>query len=168
MPRPGLTLPALVASAAALTLAACGGDEESATAAPLPAAAPVTATTTAAARPRGITVTTRRSRFGRVLFSGSGRVFYLFTKEQSSRARCYGACAKAWPPVLTKGEPRARGAARQSLIGTTTRRDGSRQVTYAGRPMYYYVGDGTGQILCHNVIEFGGTWLVVKPNGQAA
>lgn len=122
----------------------------------------------AAGAPRGITVTTRRTRFGRVLFSGSGRVFYLFTKERSSRARCYGACAKAWPPVLTKGAPRARGAARQSLIGTTRRRDGSRQVTYAGHPMYYYVGDGPGQILCHNVFEFGGTWLVVKPSGRAA
>jgi len=56
---------------------------------------------------------------------------------------------------------------RQSLIGTTRRRDGRRQITYNGRPLYYYVGDKRpGQILCQNVNEFGGTWLVVQANGQ--
>ena len=39
----------------------------------------------------------------------------------------------------------------------TRRRDGRRQVTYAGRSLYYYVGDlSPGQILCQNVDEFGG------------
>jgi predicted lipoprotein with Yx(FWY)xxD motif len=57
--------------------------------------------------------------------------------------------------------------ARQSLVGTTRRRDGQRQITYNGRPLYYYVGDKSpGQILCQDVNEFGGTWLVVHPNGQ--
>jgi predicted lipoprotein with Yx(FWY)xxD motif len=55
-----------------------------------------------------------------------------------------------------------------SKLGTTTRRGGARQVTYAGHPLYYYVGDRKpGQILCQNVVEFGGTWLVVSPAGRA-
>jgi hypothetical protein len=40
------------------------------------------------------------------------------------------------------------------------------QITYAGHPVYYYSGDSPGRVLCQNVNEFGGTWLVVHPNGQ--
>jgi predicted lipoprotein with Yx(FWY)xxD motif len=109
-----------------------------------------------------------RSNCGTVLFSGDRRVVYLFDKESTRRPECYGACARAWPPVLTDRVPRASGAARQPLLGTTARTDGSRQVTYAGHPLYYYVHDGPGQVLCHNVVEYGGRWLVVTPVGSAA
>jgi predicted lipoprotein with Yx(FWY)xxD motif len=61
---------------------------------------------------------------------------------------------------------RARAGARRSLLGTLRRVDGTRQVTYAGRPLYYYAGDRKpGQILCQNVFEFGGLWLVVRASG---
>ena len=52
-----------------------------------------------------------------------------------------------------------------SRLGTVRRRDGRRQVTYAGHPLYYYVSDSPGRILCQSVNEFGGFWLVVKPSG---
>jgi predicted lipoprotein with Yx(FWY)xxD motif len=40
-------------------------------------------------------------------------------------------------------------------------------VTYAGRPLYYYVGDKKpGQVLCQNVNEYGGLWLVMRPSGR--
>ena len=53
------------------------------------------------------------------------------------------------------------------LIGTTRRADGKLQVTYRGRPLYYYVGDRKPrEVRCQNVSEFGGVWLVVRPNGQ--
>jgi predicted lipoprotein with Yx(FWY)xxD motif len=68
--------------------------------------------------------------------------------------------------VLAKGEPRAGRGARGSLLGTTRRRDGKLQVTYRGRPLYYYVDDGPGRVLCHNVEEFGGLWLVVRADGN--
>jgi predicted lipoprotein with Yx(FWY)xxD motif len=56
---------------------------------------------------------------------------------------------------------------RQSLIGTTRRRDGRLQVTYNGRPLYFYVGDrAAGKVSCQNVAEFGGTWLVMSPDGR--
>jgi hypothetical protein len=64
-------------------------------------------------------------------------------------------------------KPSAGAGARAALIGTTRRRDGSLQVTYRGRPLYYYVGDGPGQILCQDVEEYGGHWYVVAPRGTA-
>ena len=113
-------------------------------------------------------ITVRRSRFGRVIFDGRGRVLYLFTRERTRRPRCYGACADAWPPFQVERKPRAGSGARRPLIGVTRRRDGSRQATYRGHPLYYYVGDRRpGQILCQDVFEFGGTWLVVSPDGRA-
>jgi predicted lipoprotein with Yx(FWY)xxD motif len=63
-------------------------------------------------------------------------------------------------------KPKAGAGARQSLLGTTRRNDGSLQVTYGGRPLYYYVGDGKGQILCQNVDEFGGLWLILRGSGR--
>ena len=53
-----------------------------------------------------------------------------------------------------------------AVVGTVRRRDGRRQITYNGRPLYYYVGDkSAGQVSCQNVDEFGGTWLVMRPSG---
>jgi predicted lipoprotein with Yx(FWY)xxD motif len=108
------------------------------------------------------------SDFGRVIADGKGEAFYLFDKESSKTPRCYGECAEVWPPVLTKGKPVAAAGAKQSLLGTTRRKNGKLQVTYAGHPLYYYVDDSPGTILCHDVEEFGGLWLVVKPNGGPA
>jgi predicted lipoprotein with Yx(FWY)xxD motif len=102
------------------------------------------------------------SRFGTILFDRRGFVLYGFTKDARNKSACYGACAKAWPPYLVKGAtPKGR------LLGTTRRADGTTQVTYAGRPLYYYIGDRSpGQILCQDITEFGGTWLVVRPSGS--
>jgi predicted lipoprotein with Yx(FWY)xxD motif len=115
----------------------------------------------------GVTITTANSQFGQVLFDGDERAIYFFDKDTSDRSECYGECAAAWPPVLTKGEPEAVGTAEAKLLGTINRNDGSTQVTYKGRPLYYYVDDPRGQILCHGVEEFGGVWLAVEPNGSA-
>jgi hypothetical protein len=70
--------------------------------------------------------------------------------------------------VLTKGKPRARTTVRPELLGTTRRSDGAIQVTYAGHPLYFYAHEGKRQVLCHNVDEFGGTWLAVRPDGHPA
>ena len=57
---------------------------------------------------------------------------------------------------------------RSDLLGTTRRSDGSTQITYADHPLYFYAHEGKYQVLCHNVDEFGGTWLVVQPDGKPA
>lgn len=120
------------------------------------------------AQTTGTVVTTAGSRFGPILFDGTGQAIYLFDKERSTTAKCYDACADAWPPVLTTGAPQAAGEVRGALLGTTRRTDGSVQLTYAGHPLYYYAHEGKNQVLCHNVREFGGLWLVVKPTGEPA
>ena len=68
--------------------------------------------------------------------------------------------------MLSDGRYRCRSVISR-LVGTIRRTDGTRQVTYAGRPLYYYVGDRTpGQILCQDVVEYGGRWLVLRPSGK--
>jgi predicted lipoprotein with Yx(FWY)xxD motif len=125
-------------------------------------------TTADAAAHAGTQVKVVNSDYGRVIANGRGEAFYLVDKEDAGRAECYGACAEVWPPVLAKGKPRAGRGAKQGLLGTTRRRNGKLQVTYAGQPLYYYFADSPGSILCHDVEEFGGVWLVVRPSGNAA
>jgi len=127
----------------------------------LPAVAPA-----ATLGPRA-TVTVKTSAFGPVLFDGRGYVLYAFTRDPRGASVCRGACARAWPPYVVKSAPRAGSGVAAHRIGTTKRTDGSVQVTYAGRPLYYYVGDRRpGQILCQNVTEFGGVWRVVRASGR--
>lgn len=121
----------------------------------------------ASAARKGITIRAANTRFGKILVDGSGRTLYLFTADRGKTSRCYGACAAAWPVAYAKGTPRAGAGVRRSLLGRTKRRDGRFQVTYNGQPLYYYVSEPAGQVLCQNVSGFGGLWLVVKPNGAA-
>jgi predicted lipoprotein with Yx(FWY)xxD motif len=122
----------------------------------------------AASSTTAATVSAHSSRYGRILFDGRGRVLYLFARDRGGRSSCYGACAKAWPPFLTKGAPRALAGVNAKLLGTTKRSDGTMQVTYAKHPLYYFSEDTRpGQIKCQNVSNFGGLWLVVTPNGKA-
>src|SRR5437762_10984906 len=101
------------------------------------------------------TLAAKSSRFGTVLFDSRGFVLYAFTKDKR-RSACSGACAQKWPPYLVRHALKAAPGVRASLVGTVRRSDGSRQVTYAGRPLYFYVGDTRpGQILCQNAQEFG-------------
>lgn len=116
----------------------------------------------------GTAITTRSSEFGTILFGPDRQAIYIWETEQSAKPECYGSCAKAWPPVLTDGQPQASGAADVDLLGTTKRRDGSTQVTYGGHPLYYYAHEGPGEVKCHNVATHGGLWWVVQPDGDRA
>jgi predicted lipoprotein with Yx(FWY)xxD motif len=113
------------------------------------------------------TLSAKSSRYGKILFDGRGYVLYAFTKDRRGRSACYGACAKAWPVYYKRGALVTGNGVRPGLVGTTKRGNGRPQITYAGRPLYYYVGDSKpGRITCQNVVEFGGSWLVVRPNGK--
>jgi predicted lipoprotein with Yx(FWY)xxD motif len=106
--------------------------------------------------------------YGNILVDGTGRALYLFTRDSAPQSRCYGACARNWPPFLAAGQPSATAQARAGLLGRTPRHDGSHQVTYRGHPLYYYIGDRhPGEVLCQDVEEFGGHWYVVARSGNA-
>ena len=113
------------------------------------------------------TVTARGSDFGRILFDGRGFALYAFTRDTAGRSSVHRCLREGVASVHRQGAAEGRTAApTASLLGTIRRGDGSRQVTYAGKPLYYYVGDREPlQVLCQNVDEFGGLWLVVRPTG---
>ena len=121
---------------------------------------------------KNIRIKSGNSAYGKMLFSRNGQAIYIFEKEKSKKSKCYGGCAEGWPPVLTrgrkKGRPKAIGGVRQRLLGTTRRRGGARQVTYNGRPLYYYHDEQPGQVFCHNVIQYGANWAVLHPSGRIA
>jgi predicted lipoprotein with Yx(FWY)xxD motif len=172
----------------ALALAGCGGDDP----AQQPANAPATQATTAAdetaaiedvaaqaRRPsgeEGLRVPAERARIvaddshlGRVLFDANGQVVYVFEIDRRNRSNCTSAeCVNAWPPVLTENEPSAGPGVDAGLLGTIRRDGGTLQVTYNGRPLYFYEHEGPGEIRCHNVDLHGGLWWVVTPQGEPA
>ena len=119
---------------------------------------------TAAAAPTKITV--RSSQFGPMVWGPKRQAIYVFERDGRNRSRCYGACAAAWPPVYTSGTPVAGNGVRRSLLGVTRRRDGRRQVTYRGRPLYYYAHEDSGEVRCHNVFLNGGNWWVIGADGR--
>jgi len=122
------------------------------------------AATAAGMRP---SVAVGTSKYGAILVDGRGFALYAFTRDPARRATCYGACAKAWPPFLVPVRPEAGKGAKASLVGASRRTDGKLQATYAGRPLYYYVGDSKpGIVLCQNVREYGGLWLVLRGSGS--
>ena len=163
----------LTAALAALAVAGCGGGDDD-------SGDDVAATTTPqASKPAGSDggkekpeakqdgslVEVGDSEFGRILVDDEGRTLYAFDKEKTDRSECFGACAEAWPPFYTKGEPQAGKGVDQGLLGTTDH-DGRDLVTYDGHPLYYYVDEGPNEVLCQGVDEFGGLWLVVDPGGE--
>jgi predicted lipoprotein with Yx(FWY)xxD motif len=114
-----------------------------------------------------LTLTLRNTRYGRILFDGKSRVLYGFTRDRrGGPSQCYGACARAWPVYFAKGTLQAGNGINRGLLGTVRRRNGRRQITYNGWPLYYYAHEGPSEVKCQNVREFGGLWLVVKPNGK--
>ena len=114
----------------------------------------------------GVTLQVRNSAYGKILFDGRGYVLYAFSRDAKGKSNCSGRCAARWPVYFAKGTLRAGSGVKQALLGTTRRSDGRRQVTYAGRPLYHYVGDTRpGLITCQNVSEYGGLWLVIGASG---
>jgi predicted lipoprotein with Yx(FWY)xxD motif len=168
-----LTLAATATVAAAL-LAGCGSSSSSSsssTAASTPASTPTqstaASTSTAAATP-GVAVATKHSKLGTILTAGPKHLtVYLFEADKGSSSACSGACAKAWPPVTTSGEPTVSGSAVSADVGTTMRSDGTKQVTYKGHPLYFFEKDeDSGDAYGQGSKAFGAGWYVMKANGS--
>jgi predicted lipoprotein with Yx(FWY)xxD motif len=146
--RSGLTQ--LVAIAAVLVMSACAG-------------AAVHAIRSAAS---GTVIKTHASAVGKIVVDGSNHTLYMFARDKNGKSSCYGSCVSYWPAVIASGKVTAGAGIKASLLGTTTRKDGKKQVTYNKHPLYRYVGDSkAGQVTGQGENASGGKWYVVSPSG---
>jgi predicted lipoprotein with Yx(FWY)xxD motif len=126
-----------------------------------------TNSTSATPPSKGAVVALGKTALGGVLVDARGRTLYLFEKDKHGKSACYGACAAYWPPLLSSAKPRPGPGVRASLLGVTKRADGKRQVTYAGHPLYAFIGDKKAhQTTGEGLTDFGAAWDAVAPNGR--
>jgi predicted lipoprotein with Yx(FWY)xxD motif len=162
---------AAATTAVAALLAGCGSSSSSSSskAASTPASTPAstTASTAASTSAGGELVGTKHEKVGTILAAGPKKLtVYLFEGDKGAASSCTGACAKAWPPVTTGGAPTVAGGAASADLGTITREDGTKQVTYKGHPLYFFSKDGdAGDAYGQGVKAFGASWYVLKPSG---
>jgi predicted lipoprotein with Yx(FWY)xxD motif len=115
----------------------------------------------------GIVAVAKVGDLGSVIVNSEGLTLYDFHKDKGGKSSCYGACASAWPPLLTEGEPKAEAGAMSNQLGTTKRKDDTVQVTYAGWPLYTYLGDeAPGEANGNDFSQFGAQWYALQPSGE--
>lgn len=117
-----------------------------------------------------------KTSIGKILVCGSGcptgqtgYTVYAYTKDSKNKDVCQQNryCLQSWPPVLTKGRPIAGSGVKQSLLGQIKLKGGKFQVTYAGHPIYTYVGDSSKHETSFvNYYQFGGYWPGLNASGQ--
>jgi predicted lipoprotein with Yx(FWY)xxD motif len=149
---------AALLAALVVALAACGGndDEGSSTAA---TAAPTTA---AAKGANSVTVAVASSSLGDILVDADGRTLYAFTKDKGDQSACSGECAANWPALT--GTATAGTGAQAALLSTSVQANGDSQVTYGGRPLYYFAGDAKpGDTNGQGV---GNVWFALTADGE--
>jgi predicted lipoprotein with Yx(FWY)xxD motif len=124
----------------------------------------------ATAVPNHAVVKVAKTHIGRILVDARGRTLYLLTSDKRAKgtSTCYADCAKAWPPLLTKGTAKAGPGARASLLGVAMRTNGTKQVTYNGNRLYLFIKDKANlQTNGQKVTGFGGPYctatLATKP-----
>ena len=115
----------------------------------------------------GFTVGIATTPLGKIVVDARGHSLYLFEADHKGASACYGACAKALPPVIVSGKPKAGPGARAALLGVLHRRDGKQQVTYRGHPLYRFFKDAKrGQVKGQGLDFYGGEWYVLTPAGK--
>jgi len=155
------TRTALLAAAGALALITLPGCYKAAT--------PVGTVPAQQQQPASLTLAaTEISGIGSVATDSNGMTLYIFTKDKNkpSASNCNGDCAAKWPPMLATSETVAVQGIDQGLVGFVTRKDGTKQVTLNGWPLYQFAQDkAPGEAKGQGV---GGTWFAVTPQGKKA
>jgi predicted lipoprotein with Yx(FWY)xxD motif len=168
------TLAFLIAAlgAVALLAVACSSSSKKTAQSAAPAAqsaasaAKSAASSASVATGQAVTVETHSGELGTYLTDGSGRALYLFAADTAGKSACSAACATYWPPLTASGMPAASGKASNAMLGTITRADGTKQVTYNRHPLYYYKQDtDTGDTYGQGSNNFGAKWWLVAPSG---
>lgn len=166
---------ALLALAAALAIAGCGSSSDSSSGGVYGGKGETGTEAETAKSPPGaesgaavLTVATA-PKVGAILVNSDGFTVYDFHKDKGTVSSCYGACAGVWPPVTTEGAPQVGEGATASKLGTTKRKDGTVQVTYAGHPLYTYAADKKpGEANGNDFTSYGGEWYALKGSGEEA
>lgn len=108
----------------------------------------------------GPSIGTADTALGTVLTNPDGRTLYIFTVDEGTTSNCYDECEQAWPVVeagLSTGELDVE-------VGSTTRDDGTEQLTINGRPVYLFSGDsGEGDTNGQGVND---VWWVLDSSGE--
>jgi predicted lipoprotein with Yx(FWY)xxD motif len=157
--RKALTSAALLA-AVTIALAACAGGNDDGGSGTAATAAPTT--TAAAQEASGVTVAVANGKLGDILVDGDGRTLYAFTKDKGDQSACSGQCATNWPALT--GTATAGTGVQAALLSTSKQANGSTQVTYGGRPLYYFAGDAKpGDTNGQGV---GKVWFTVGGDGE--
>lgn len=121
--------------------------------------------TTASAGAKATVKTVNNGTFGVVLVDGSGKALYRYTPDKKGKSVCTGQCLSYWPAFVINAtaKPVAGGGVKASLLGTIKAKNGMRQVTYAGYPLYHYKADSkAGEFEGQGV---DGSWYVVNAKG---
>jgi len=116
----------------------------------------------------GSAVSVKQTPLGNTLADANGRTLYLFQADKPNVSTLSQAGLAVWPAFTTTVTPQGKGGVSAAQIGTITGPGGSRQVTYNGHPLYYYVGDKQpGSTAGQGLLEFGALWYVLSPSGNA-
>jgi predicted lipoprotein with Yx(FWY)xxD motif len=116
---------------------------------------------------RSATVRVAHRDLGKILVDSRGRTLYVLSADSALKSRCFGACARNWPPLRASGKPTVGTGLKASKVRTIRRSDGKPQVTYNRHPLYRFVGDTKpGQTNGQGIVAFGGRWTVVSPAGR--
>ena len=148
---------AVLLAALTVAAAACGGNDDEGTGTAAPAAP-----TTAAQAANGATVAIASSSLGDILVDADGRTLYAFTKDKGDQSACSGPCADNWPALV--GDATAGSGVQASMLSTSMQASGDAQVTYGGKPLYYFAGDAKpGDTNGQGV---GSVWYALSADGN--
>lgn len=114
----------------------------------------------------GIDVTVSHTSAGDALAGAGGMTLYVFKNDTDGTSTCTGDCAATWPPFLGDGSQVNAGDGVTGTFGTTTRDDGSKQITHGGSPLHYYSGDQAAGDSKGNGI--GGVWSIAPVEAVSA
>jgi predicted lipoprotein with Yx(FWY)xxD motif len=117
--------------------------------------------------PKGALLALRKTTLGSILVDAQGRTLYIFEKDRKGMSACDTTCVKFWPPLVSRTPPRAGKGVQKAMLGVTRAHNGRRQVTYAGHPLYTFVGDKSpGDTSGEGLTNFGADWYALAASGH--
>ena len=121
----------------------------------------------AKSKPKALSL--RSTSLGKVIVDKKKRTLYMLSSDGKNKSTCSGACASNWPPAKAPKHPKLGAGLKKGKLAVITRSDGSKQLAYAGHPLYEFIGDSKpGDVNGDGIVAFGGTWHAVNKSGGVA